>query len=444
MKTRRFPFDPGPAAWKEILPAVEPGRSIDQDTIADWLIIGAGFAGLSAARRLRAIRPGDKIVVVEARRLAEGPAGRNSGFMIDVPHDLTSADYGGKEENDRRQICENRAAIDFAADAARDFEMPAEALTRSGKINAAASERGLRHNAHFAAHLAALDEDYELLDAAAMREITGSSFFTGGLRTPGAAILQPALYIRCLAAGLQRDGVEIFENSPVTDLNRNGGAWTATMPDGRVSAPSVILAVNGHAESFGFFERALMHVFTFASMTRELTADEVARLGGKMAWACTPADPLGTTVRKIAGSGGHRLVLRNSFTFSSAMHVSDAQLRRIWATHCRSYRRRFPMLADVGMAYRWGGQLCLARNNVGAVKQLDTGLVSACCQNGLGTTKGTFAGMMAAEIAAGQPSAMANDLLNEPLPQPLPPKPLSDLGATAFIRWREFRAGIEL
>ena len=55
---------------------------------ADYLIIGGGFAGLSAARRLNQLEPTAKIVVLEACDIGEGPAGRNSGFMIDLPHNL--------------------------------------------------------------------------------------------------------------------------------------------------------------------------------------------------------------------------------------------------------------------------------------------------------------------------------------------------------------------
>lgn len=39
-----------------------------------------------------------------------------------------------------------------------------------------------------------------------MRHITGSSYYSGGLYTPGTAMLQPAGYIRGFAAGLEREG----------------------------------------------------------------------------------------------------------------------------------------------------------------------------------------------------------------------------------------------
>jgi glycine/D-amino acid oxidase-like deaminating enzyme len=103
---------------------------------------------------------------------------------------------------------------------------------------------------------------------------------------------QPALFVRGLADGLVSNRVALYENSPVLALTREDGAWLATTPAGVVCAPKAILAVNGHAESFGFFRRRLMHVFTYASMTRALTADEVARLDGAPRWALTPADPM--------------------------------------------------------------------------------------------------------------------------------------------------------
>ncbi len=63
---------------------------------ADFVVVGAGFAG--ALRRAPvdgSLQPEARIVVLDAGRVAEGAAGRNSGFMIDLPHDLTSEDYVG-------------------------------------------------------------------------------------------------------------------------------------------------------------------------------------------------------------------------------------------------------------------------------------------------------------------------------------------------------------
>ena len=102
------------------------------------------------------------------------------------------------------------------------------------------------------------------------------------------------------------------------------------------------------------------------------------------------------------------------------------------------------MLRNVEMAYRWGGRLCLSLNNVQLVREIEDGLFSACCQNGLGTTKGTLAGMMAADLATGHKSLALDRMVGSPAPRQLPPAPISKIGATVRLRWQEFRAGREL
>jgi len=94
--------------------------------------------------------------------------------------------------------------------------------------------------------------------------------------------------------------------------------------------------------------------------------------------------------------------------------------------------------------YRWGGRLCLSRNNVSVFGEIDDNLFSACCQNGLGTAKGTISGKLIAELASGQKSSLLTDQLAEQEPTRLPPEPFASIGANAVLRWGEFRAGREL
>ncbi len=444
----RPPKDPGPAAWNDILPQAPGHAPLEGGVTADWLVIGAGFAGLAAARRLAALHPGNRIVVLEARRVAEGPAGRNSGFMIDLPHDLTSEDYGGTAEHDLAQINANRAAIAFARQAVEDYGITAEAFRPVGKINAAASRKGHQHNLDFAKHLDRLGEPYEMRDADQMAELTGTRYYLSGLFTPGTVMLQPALFVRGMAQGLMSNRVFLHETSPVQSLEQRGPDWVAQTPAGQVTAPRVILAVNGHAEAFGHFTGRLMHVFTYGSMTRALTGEEAQALGGAPEWGLTPADPMGTTVRRVSGTGGDRIVVRNRFTFNPSMESSDAQLARVARDHDRAFAARFPMLKGVEMSHRWGGRLCLSRNGVSAFGEQAPGLFAACCQNGLGTAKGTLSGLLAADLASGQTAGENADLLDgllaEAAPRQLPPRIIAQAGATAVLKWNEWKAGREL
>ncbi|WP_368073719.1 NAD(P)/FAD-dependent oxidoreductase [Sulfitobacter sp. JL08] len=425
------------------MPAPPPVEEQVGAQTAEWLIIGAGFAGLAAARRLTQLRPKDTIIILDATRIGEGPAGRNSGFMIDLPHDLSSSDYGGALDADRAQTIANRHAIAFAAEMARDFDLSQEAFVQCGKINAAATDAGHRHNLDYARHLTSMGEAHELRSAAQMQAMTGTDYYQSGLFTPHSAMIQPAMFVRGVAKGLRSNRVSIYENSPVVELARPSG-WVATTPKGTVTAPNVILAVNGHLNSFGFYRNRLMHVFTYASMTKAMTPEQIVRLGGDPVWGVTPADPMGTTVRRISGTGGDRIVIRNRFTYDPSMTVPDRRITDVGHTHDRAFRARFPMLSDVEMEYRWGGRLCISRNNVQVIGELEPGLFSACCQNGLGTAKGTLAGLLAAELATGHKSAQLDAAAKADQPTRLPPKPLAYLGANAFMRFQERKAGKEL
>jgi glycine/D-amino acid oxidase-like deaminating enzyme len=441
---RRLPVENGRSGWEAISGRRTPVRQLDGNVNADWLIIGAGFAGLSAARRLHQLRPGDRIVVLDASEVGKGASGRNSGFMIDVPHNLSSGEYSSAGATAARlEMAENRLAIGFAAEAAVEYRMSKHTFDRSGKINAAASARGLELNTAFGTSLQEAGELHTVLDTKDMRELTGSDYYLGGLYTPGAVLIQPADYIRGFAEGLASK-IDIFERSPVTALKRNDGIWTVTSPTGTVSAPKVILGVNGHIDDFGHFGGRLMHIFAYASMTAPIDANaKGSRSTGRDKWALLPADAMGATIRKITSNGLSRIAIRTKYTCETSVSVTEKRLAKMAEAHRKSLDARFPGLKDVPFDYSWSGRLCLSRNHVPAFGEIEQGLFSACCENGLGTVKSTLAGMMAAELATGQASESLKKYQDQPIPTKLPPEPLAWLGINAVIKWQELRAGRE-
>lgn len=441
---RRLPADPGVSGWYALSRREAPARVLEGPRTADWLIIGAGYGGLSAARRLSQTRPGERIVVLDAKKVAESTAGRNSGFMIDLPHDLTSGEYSPNSAAETAaEIDDNRFAIDFAKAVAAEYGMARSVFDPCGKTNAAATARGARLNADFARSLSRIGESYETLDAKAMREMTGTDYYIDGLHTPGAVMIQPAAYIHAFAASIGKTA-DIYEDSPVVTLAGNNGGWTARTPKGAVSAPKVILAVNGLVQQFGHFAGRLMHIMTYASMTRALRAG-MAGFGrtGRDAWAILPADPMGATVRKISVGGEERIVIRTRFTYDPTLRISNVRMARVAGEQRRSFDARFPHLGGLEMEYRWAGALCLSRNHVPAFGEIEEGLYSACCENGIGTVKSTLAGVLAADLAAGVPSARLQRFLAFPQPQKLPPEPFAWIGINSAIRWQEWRAGRE-
>ncbi len=441
----RTPVLNGPAGWNAILPPAAPRARLEGQAGCDVAIVGGGFAGLSAARRLHQIDPSLDVVILEASRIAEGGTGRNSGFMIDLPHELTSSDYAGSgDSHDRQLTALNRHAIDFAAQAVAEYAIPEGWFQRAGKINAAASAPGLAANESYARHLRDLGEAHEMLDAQAMREITGTGYYQGGLYTPGTAMIQPAGYVRGFAAGLERAGVRIHEDSPVTRIESNAQGWRLETAQGSVQAQRVVMANNGHLESFGFKRGRLMHIMLNACMTEELSPEALRVLGGHECWGATPADPMGTTVRRIGpAQGGNRIVIRQGGYYRPNMQTSASDLSRLVEHMRRKFDARFPMLKGLRFEYCWSGHLCLSRNGVSVMRELEPGLFAACVDNGLGTTRSTLTGIGAAEMLCGQSSTITTFFTAEAEPSRLPPHPFDTIGANAYMRWKEWQSRLE-
>lgn len=436
---KRTPVFRGPAAWSAILPDQDPAITLSQDMTADFVIIGSGFAGISAARRLTQLAPKAKIIVLEAGRIAEGASGRNSGFMIDLPHEIGGHGYEGDgATKNRAMIALNRKAIGFARSMVEDYDINRAWFDPAGKVNGAATAKADGLNRTYAAHLTEIDEGSEYLDAKAMQALTGSRHYVSGLYTPGTVMIQPAGYVRSVVRGLRGNGVKVFEHSAVQRFAREGNDWAVFANGHKISTGKVLLANNGHLESFGFAKQRLMHIFLYASMTVSLSPEDLSRLGGEPRWGVTPSDPMGTTMRRIDGPlGGNRIITRTCFSFLPGMVPSEATLKRTAKVHRQRFAARFPAIKDMPMEYTWAGHLCLTRNGVAVMRELDKGLYSACVQNGLGTVRGTLTGIGAAELSCGVTSDITRHFTAEAEPTRLPPPPFSTIGANLYLRWQE-------
>ena len=65
-KAIRTPGDIRVSGWYALLPEPPPPRTLEGKHKADWVVIGAGFAGLAAARRLSQLLPGEHLALYNA------------------------------------------------------------------------------------------------------------------------------------------------------------------------------------------------------------------------------------------------------------------------------------------------------------------------------------------------------------------------------------------
>ena len=64
--------------WLNSLPKRINIKTLNEDLISDYLIIGAGFTGLSTARKLSEVDNSKKIIIIDAQLAGEGGSSRNS------------------------------------------------------------------------------------------------------------------------------------------------------------------------------------------------------------------------------------------------------------------------------------------------------------------------------------------------------------------------------
>ena len=57
MRIGRLPEEDRTNGWSRMLAPRTPNPALAQDLAADWVVVGAGYAGLAAARRLAETRP---------------------------------------------------------------------------------------------------------------------------------------------------------------------------------------------------------------------------------------------------------------------------------------------------------------------------------------------------------------------------------------------------
>lgn len=436
----QFPQQLGQSGWVAMLPRRTPRPSLDRTVSADIAVIGGGFAGLSAARRLSQLDPNLRVVVLEAGEIAEGATGRNSGFVIDLPHEVSSEDYSGSDNEARKHdIKVHRMAIALARELADEKGWGKDIFDPCGKYNVALGPRGDKHVVSYARQLDKVREPYTLLDAKEIAAVAGTSSFTSAIFTPGTVIIQPAAYVRGLADSFQSP-VTLYENTPALSFERQGSSWKIKTPKGVVSAGKIILANNGQAQSFGLFRGQLLHVYTYASMTAEF---DPKRLGGQRSWAATPAFPMGTTVRRVQGEKGDRILIRSRYTYNPRMQVSEGAIARAGRVHDHKFDARFPMLKGLPMQYRWAGAMALTWNGVPAFGEIEPGIFAAIACNGVGATKATASGIAAAEAAVGVDSWLVQVFRGFAAPKQLPPQPFLTIGATANLSMKEWSAGLE-
>jgi len=436
-KITSLPADDRTCGWYHLSPARMPRPRHSGHSEVRWCIVGAGFTGLAAARQLALHFPDEQILLVEAQEVGFGTSGRNAGFAIDLPHDIGAEDYIGDIEIARKSMKLNLTGQSSLKELVGQFDIDCQ-FKHCGKYQAAIEPRGIAVLDAYRRGLDKLGQPWEMIEEQDLPGHIGTAFYRKALFTPGTALVQPAALVKGLADSLPAN-VRLCENTPILEVEY-GSKVRLTHASGSITADKLILANNAFGMSFGFLQGRMLPIFTYASLTRKLTREEQARLGGKPYWGVIPADPFGTTVRRTPDQ---RLLIRNSFSFNPDGRSNAKYLERFVNRHRASFVQRFPMLAEVTFDYTWGGSLALSRNHTSQFGQLANNVYGALCCNGLGVTRGTATGKLLADWLAGERNELIDFLLDSPGPNSNPPQPFLSMGVNLNLAWGQYRAGKE-
>ena len=388
----RLSFPPAPSYYAATnADSPRPPRApLRGDHRADVAVVGAGVAGLSTALHLA--RRGYAVILLEARFAGYGASGRSGGqtiFGLAASQKALKAQVG-------------------AADARRLFDLSIEALdcTRSlierygiacdyqpNHVHVATKQR---HLPELAQWLEELHEEYDyrsvsLLDRDALRAHVTSEVYLGGLIDPRSGHLNPLKYTEGLARAAELEGVQLFENTPVSGY-RGGRHVTVRSDQGSVTCEHLVLCGNAYTGPLApRLARRILGVGTYIVATQPLDA---ARARALLPSNAAVAD-LNWILDYFRLSEDHRLL------FGGRVSYSAFQPPRLAESMRKRMVRVYPELRDVRIEYAWGGYLDITMSRAPDFGRLEPNVFYLQGFSGHGMSLTGLAGKLVAEAVAG-------------------------------------------
>ena len=407
---------------------------LEKNEECEWLIIGAGYTGLSAARKLGQLYPNQKIILVDAQLAGEGASSRNSGYLVDTT--LNDGFTSNKDlENYKKKTDIYELGIKSIKKFIKEYQVDCE-WNECGKYFASSKLEDRNTLRNFSETLYKLGFKHDLLDDKELSKRLGTNFYNIALFTKGGILLHPGKLVRAMIDALPNN-VYLLENSSVTEWNKNNEIISCHFKNGIIKTSKIIFATNGFLKSLGVKSNYNFPITLTASMTRSLTDQEFKSIGEPKEWGVLPVRPMGATIRMTKD---RRILIRNTAEVYNPYQMSQSQLSKRTVSQKIGIKKRFPQLPDDMIESSWSGIVSRTRNSSQIFEKIDKNIFVAGCYNGSGIGVGTLFGEQIAIKASNENNQEIDTIEARNKPTWLPPDPFLSLGVRSRLVYERLRA----
>lgn len=380
-------FKAEPYWWEAVPRSTAVLRPLPAD--ADAVIIGSGYAGLSAAIALA--RAGCGVVVIEAQSAGHGASTRSAGMIggrLRQSHAALAKDFGAEKAH--ALLSETWNAYGWFRDFVRDEAIDCD-LAVSGRLICAWTAKdmeALKRQADFLTTTFRIPA--HTVNKADLISQIATDLYHGAMLLPEDGGIDPAKYHLGLLRLARSEGVEVIEQTPVTGLVERDGATEIVTARGSFRARDVILATNAYTgRELPWYRRRVIAVGSHMIATAPLPAGEVDRL--------LPGGQLVNDTRKLAfafrASPDRQRLLVGGRALQLDRVDPVAIARRLKQVMVQS----FPSLANVRISHGWEGRVGFTFDRIPHIgRRGNIHHVLGC--NGSGIVMGSYLGRRTAEL----------------------------------------------
>ena len=413
-------------------------KTLDKDKTCDWLIIGAGYTGLSAARKLSELHPNQKIIIVDAQLAGEGASGRNSGYLVDTT--LNDGFTSNKElSNYKKKTNIYKLGIETVKKFIKEHQVDCD-WNESGKYFASANEKDRKILENFSKTLLKLNFEHNILEKDDLGKKLGTNFYNIALYTKGGILLHPGKLVRAMVDTLP-DYVELLENTQLNEWSKSGDTIICKFNNHKIITKKIIFCTNGFLKSLGIKSNYNFPLTLTASMTRKLTDREYESIGEPKEWGVLPVRPMGATIRMTKDK---RILIRNTAEVHSPFKMYKSELDKRSLNQKLGIKKRFPTLPEGIIETSWSGIVSRSRNSSQIFEKIDEGIFAAGCYNGSGIGVGTLFGEQIAFKASNINTKEILIIESKIEPSRIPPEPILSISVKIRLIYERFKALSEI